>query len=354
MATTNDRIFLNQEGASTTTPTANRSSVRSLLGGAVHSPLGVGALGLATRFLSPEASAAINIGAKLLTGAIGSTIFGGLPSNSAAVRTASLAANGLSFGGNFLSGSPLTANITEGINDWRVRISLPPASGDILYKDPNNSLLEPLKNTNGVIFPYLPSIQIVHNASYESVTPAHSNYAQHFYSNSSVDQILMSTNFTVQNQVEGLYVLAVIYFFRSVTKMFFGQDSLKGTPPPLVRLHGYGNLILPSVPVAINSFTMDWQPDVDYVEIPVSRFADAERTVTDDTDIIGPLGDDISDPFAKFSIKIRDTVRLPTRFLMSVAMTPIYSRKSTSQDFSLTEFAKGNLLNKAAGRGGFI
>ena len=50
-----------------------------------------------------------------------------------------------------------------GNNDWRVRLVLAEGS-DYLYKDNSNTLLAPLRNANGVIFPYTPKIEYVEDS----------------------------------------------------------------------------------------------------------------------------------------------------------------------------------------------
>lgn len=115
-------------------------------------------------------------------------------------------------------------------DDWRVRISL--ADPDIYAGSPFIQLLQ--ERTNGVIFPYTPNITLSHSARYSEQALTHSNYKQYFYDGSEVSNININAEFTVQNIDDGRYLLAVIYFFRTVTKMFFGNDQYAGTPPPLV------------------------------------------------------------------------------------------------------------------------
>jgi hypothetical protein len=50
--------------------------------------------------------------------------------------------------------------------------------------------------------------------------------------------------FTANDPDEATYVFAVLHFLRSAYKMFFGNDRLAGTPPPVLRLSGHGSLKL--------------------------------------------------------------------------------------------------------------
>ena len=114
--------------------------------------------------------------------------------------------------------------------DWRVRISLAQNS-TYLYNAPSNQdgsggpgILAPLATTNGVIFPYTPNIETSYSATYGTTPLTHSNYKGQFYQNSSVGDVTIRGTFTAQDTREEQYLLAVIHFFRSVTKMFYGQD----------------------------------------------------------------------------------------------------------------------------------
>jgi hypothetical protein len=105
-------------------------------------------------------------------------------------------------------------------DDWRIRISLNPGA-KVFYQDPMllpNSLLHPLTNTNGVIFPYTPTVSMTHSAQYSTQQLTHSNYPAHFYNYSEVSDISIRGDFTVQNASDGQYLMAVIYFFRSISK----------------------------------------------------------------------------------------------------------------------------------------
>jgi hypothetical protein len=233
-------------------------------------------------------------------------------------------------------------------NDWRVRISLAPNS-KYFYNDANNKLLSPLVKEIGggstdpiasgainlfglggsefrrigVVFPYTPQLAITHAANYSPQKLTHNNYANYFYDNSEVQAITISGEFTVQNVNEGQYLLASVYFFRSVTKMFFGNDPLAGNPPPLVYLNGYGQYYLPNVPCVVTAFTHTMPAEVDYMDIP--------------------------EPAAIYDPRINNyrlnNTRLPTTSTVSVTLQPVYSRKSQSQNFSLNDFARGALIN---------
>jgi len=228
-------------------------------------------------------------------------------------------------------------------NDWRVRVSLAPNS-TYFYNDPFNSLLSPLINetgtgianaiTNtvglggnkrvGVVFPYTPQVQVQHNATYSAQKLTHNNYTQYFYDNSEVQAINITGDFTVQNVNEGQYLLATIYFFRAVTKMFFGQDENAGNPPPLLYLNGYGQYYFPNVPCVVTSFSHTMPADCDYMDIPEP----------------GLMGYN-----PQFLNPRLNSTRLPTTSSITLTLQPVYSRSAQSQGFSLNDFAAGALVN---------
>jgi hypothetical protein len=244
---------------------------------------------------------------------------------------ARLGISGLPVGGGY-SPSSLTSNFgfksangssTASSEDWRVRISLSPNS-NIFYKDGGNSLMAPLRETDGVIFPYLPTITVTHTASYSSQSITHSNYTPQFYQNSDVSDITIQGEFTVQNPTEGQYLLAAIYFFRASSKMFFGNQTrnqgFSGNPPPLLFLDGYGTHYFPHVTCVLSSFSHTMAPDVDYISVP------------------GSSG---------------NSTRMPTSSSISITLKPVYSRKNLHDNFGLSDFASGKLLG-SANAGGFL
>jgi len=190
--------------------------------------------------------------------------------------------------------------------DWRIRIAPGPALTSKYY---DTKILKPLKDTNGVVFPYTPQIAITHNASYQATPLTHANFQHYSYSNSDIAAISIAGDFTAQNEAEGLYVLAVIHFFRSVTKMFFGSDAnpVAGTPPPVLFLYGLGDQILNGVPVVVTSFTSTFPNDIDYLLVKGNR--------------------------------------VPTSMGLSIIVQPVFNRQQ-ALTYSSTQFINGSLLNR--------
>jgi hypothetical protein len=194
--------------------------------------------------------------------------------------------------------------------DQRVKLDLG-AGNRTFFKD--SKILAPLLDTQGVVFPYTPQLVVTHSANYIATPITHANFQHHTYSNSDIAAIQIAGDFSVQNSTEGLYLLAVIHFFRTVTKMYFGNDSSApgGTPPPILFLSAHGTHLFDRVPVVVTSFVSTFPADVDYVFVN------------------GAQGQS----------------RVPTLMNMSVTVQPVFNRRQ-SKSFSLDRFARGDLLSQ--------
>ena len=67
------------------------------------------------------------------------------------------------------------------------------------FKFRYSPVLDPLKETNGLIWPYTPQIYVTHSAAYTPIKPVHSNYPFFAYQNSQVDQFSITGDFLVEN-----------------------------------------------------------------------------------------------------------------------------------------------------------
>jgi hypothetical protein len=224
---------------------------------------------------------------------------------------------------NIVSGTT-SGSVNPTKNDWRVRVSLPPSS-PILK---NNALLSVLSRTNGLVFPYTPNITVTHNARYQEQALTHSNYKNYFYEGSDVAAINIVGDFTVQNHDDAVYLLASIFFLRTCTKMFFGNDANAGNPPPIVYLDGYGDFYFPHVTCVVTSFQHTMPADVDYVEI---KYSDGTG--------------------GRVSSSNQQIVRLPTNSQINLTLQPIFSRQNISKNMTVSQFSQGHLLK---GKGGFL
>ena len=252
--------------------------------------------------------------------------------------------------------------------DWRVRLSLAP-SASYLYKAANPGILKYLQKTDGVIFPYVPQIQVTYAAHYDASELTHSNYKIFQYKNSSIDQISITCDFTAQDNEEANYLLAVIHFFRSVTKMFYGQDQIPkpGTPPPLCYLSGMGDFQFDRHPLVISSFNYSLPNDVDYIRassptllsgVNATGYNDNRNSDLTPQQVRMQSGTTHLNPGATQSApnfgKATNTqpTYVPTKISISLMAYPIVTRNAISNTVSLKDYATGKLLQGSKNPGG--
>lgn len=291
--------------------------------------------------IDPNITKNVAAGAAKVAGV--ATLIGGLTGNKSAGKVGAAAAlvsagaglisrlqaAGLKPGGAVSVG---TGGLTNGAaavgGDWRVKIGVGETSG-IFYKDPKiqetagTSILGPLIATNGVVFPYTPAITLTYQNNYSAMPVTHSINTVQAYNNSDVASISIVGEFTANTPQEAAYVLAVIHFFKSASKMFFGDADNKnniGAPPPLLFLDGFGEHYFPHVPCILQGFTHTMSDDVDFIT------AD-------------PGGEMSSSP-----------TRVPTRSSIQITLVPQYTRTGLKK-FNLDAFARGELIS---GKGNFL
>ena len=255
--------------------------------------------------------------------------------------------------------------------DWRVKLRLAPQA-TYLYQAPDPGILAPLTETDGIIFPYTPSIDIQYRAEYQAYSPTHSNYQHFFYQGSSVATVALVAEFTAQDTTEAEYLLAVIHFLKSASKMFYGQDAQRGSPPPLLYLTGLGEYQFNESPCVISEFNYNLPPDVNYIRarskqiqrdgqlqykkplatsVTNGNFSSLSRLQTAVTNAYngGPQPVQVGAEPTKLGIDTLGTkgaTYVPTKMSISLMLNPIVSRQQVSQQFSLKEYANGNLIKK--------
>lgn len=203
---------------------------------------------------------------------------------------------------------------------------------DILGPRDSSNILFPLYSTNGVIFPYTPSISSGYVADYDPTAFIHSNYGYNAYIRSYPKPISIAAEFTAQTQAEALYLLAVIHFFRSVTKSYFGINPYNkaGTPPPVLLFNYLGDYQFNNVPVVVKDFSYTYEATVDYVAVNTSPTG---ATSVNNKTVNLPQGNNGGFTWVPSHISV--TVELDTQY------TPIQLRN----EFNLDKFRSGQLIN---------
>jgi hypothetical protein len=229
--------------------------------------------------------------------------------------------------------------------DWRVRLQIP-TGADALYEAlmSDNDLLAPLRDARGIFWPLTPAVVIQHSANYNPLSQTHSNYPFQAYQNSQVDSMNIIGEFPVQNQQDAAHWVATVNFLRTVTKMFFGKEQpLKGNPPPILHLSGYGDHMFQKVPVIINTFNVELRPGIDYISTRQDNvYQSTGRQTARELQRQGQVNPNRL-----------DQTWAPTLSNISVLVTPVYSRDSI-KNFSLSDFARGKLNGKGTDEIGFI
>jgi hypothetical protein len=256
------------------------------------------------------------------------------------------------------------ANQRKQINngDWRVRLRLAPQA-NYLYKAAAPGILQPLAVTDGIIFPYTPAIDTSYRANYETYDLTHSNYRGYFYKNSYVDAINLKATFTAQDTNDANYLLAVITFLKSVTKMFYGQDPQRGAPPPLVYLSGLGDFQFNEHPCLVSQFQYNLPDNVDYIRagspnnVGLNFINRRDRQSVATNSIFGSINrlaaafltkGAVTGPAAPPTLGLNRPTYVPTKMDINLTLLPVQSRQQVSQQFSLKSFASGDLI-----KGGF-
>lgn len=203
-----------------------------------------------------------------------------------------------------------TGSSATGPNDARVRLAY--LSG---YSNGGGSqypgILAPLSDTSGLMFPYTPTVQVNQEVDYMNMQMTHSNTDYHAYSRTPNVTINLTGKFTVQNQYEGKYSLAAIHFMRSVSKMNFGKkDSMKGLPPPIITLSGYGTYMFNKVRVIMKSHSYTFEEGMDMIAVKLDS----------------------------------GTVNLPALFTLTCSLTVQPTPAKMRDEFSLEDYRTGKLL----------
>lgn len=197
--------------------------------------------------------------------------------------------------------------------------------------DPSN-ILYPLHSTRGVLFPYTPAVTTGSAAEYDQTTFIHSNYTYNAYVRSYPKPISITAEFTAQTSNEALYLLAVLHFFRSVTKMYFGLTPYEraGTPPPILKFNYLGEYQFNNVPVIVKSFDYTLESNIDYVPVDTSDI------------LFGSAGIGLQLPINSSD----GFTYVPTHMTMTIELDTQYIPIDLRNNFNLDDFRTGKLVGK--------
>jgi hypothetical protein len=207
--------------------------------------------------------------------------------------------------------------------DWRARIR-PKRGGekwayglvDSAGNDVQDSILKPLQDKGGIVFPYTPDIFLQGSVDYNEAQQHGSNYPFYTYISSRPPTLPITGTFTAQTIEEGQYMLALFHFLRTVTKAYYGDSAVTsgyyGTPPPVLLFEYLGEFGFNKVPVIIRNYNFQLPPDVDYVPV-------------------------------KFK---GTTTYMPAETSVMIELAPQYTYKKTRKRFDLNAFTSGKQYNQ--------
>ena len=211
--------------------------------------------------------------------------------------------------------------------DWRARIRPKRGGEDIAYGmvdaqgNAKDSILSPLKERGGIVYPYTPNIFLQATVDYDEHSQHGSNYPFYTYINSKPATLPVQGQFTANTLEEAQYMLAIFHFLRSVTKGFYGDSAVEqgfyGTPPPVLMFEYLGHYGFNKVPVIIRSFNFQLPDGVDYVPVRF-KHPTAGETVT----------------------------YMPAETDIMIEMVPQYTYKKLRKRFDLLAFTRGEDFNK--------
>lgn len=214
------------------------------------------------------------------------------------------------------------------------------ASDDTLGPNPggfnNSNLLAPLWSTGGVLFPYTPSISSGYSVEYDPTAFIHSIYGYNAYIRSYPKPISLDAEFTAQTEREALYLLAVIHFFRTVTKSYFGTHPYEkaGTPPPTLIFNYLGDYQFNNVPVIVKDFDYVYEANVDYVAVKTAATQDTSYQSAESRRFSLPAAS--SDGYTY----------VPTHMTVRLSLDTQYIPIQLRNEFDLDKFRAGKLMNK--------
>tara|TARA_R110000765_G_scaffold334457_3_gene424849 strand:- start:84 stop:557 length:474 start_codon:yes stop_codon:yes gene_type:complete len=154
--------------------------------------------------------------------------------------------------------------------------------------------------------------------------------------------------------------------------MFYGQDAQRGSPPPLLYLTGLGEYQFNESPCVISEFNYNLPPDVNYIRarskqiqrdgqlqykkplatsVTNGNFSSLARLQTAATNAINGKKEPLqvgseTTKLAPGTLGAKGATYVPTKMSISLMLNPIVSRKQVSQQFSLKDYANGNLIKK--------
>ncbi len=175
-----------------------------------------------------------------------------------------------------LGGHNHSSDVSESIQGGRASNITNKAGQVAAVDNPSNTQLSvrdvhalaPIFATNGLVFPYNPSISESVSVKYDAVELTHTNESFHAYRGTENVRIsITDAIWTCDTFDNAIYALSALHFFRTYSHMDFGAGRT-GRPPSPMWFSAYGNYAFHRVPVLMEKADWSFPSDVDYVGIP--------------------------------------------------------------------------------------
>lgn len=216
--------------------------------------------------------------------------------------------------------APRGQSVANKSKDLRVRLRPQDSQKDKVYgKEGVSNILSILYKTNGVLFPYTPTVNFSQDVDYKTIDLVHSNYDINAYNRTPSVSLSIAGKFSVQNKREGEYAIAVLHFLRTASKMYFGDEDasngLAGLPPPVLLFSGYGAYMFNDLRVVLKSHSYTFDDSVDMVEVNLDGII----------------------------------TKVPALFTVSLALGVQQTPYAMREKFSLDTFRTGELMRRGGG-----
>lgn len=204
--------------------------------------------------------------------------------------------------------------------DTKVRLFAPRGKENSIYGYPDkfNNILTILHATQGIVFPYTPTITESQTAEYAQSQLVSSNQDYYAYKTTGSTKINITGELVVETQYDAEYMLAVRHFMTVLSKSHFGKkDTAKaGLPPPIMNLSGYGKYMYDHLPVILAGYNFTFDNDLDMIDV-----VDGQGYVT----------------------------KVPKKLTLVLDLTVQNTPRRLREEFNLDEFRTGELMRKSKG-----
>ena len=243
----------------------------------------------------------------------------------------------------------------------RAYARLKPFDFDVVKQEfGNDHALAPLNKTDGLVFPFLPSITETHSVSYDASSLVHTNEQYNTYRDTkNVEISLSNCIFTCDTIENAQYALAAIMFFRSYTKMDYGvtradrsqpYSPATGRPPSPMWFSALGKFGYDNVPVILNGCSIPTaDPDIDLVAVPNPGAIDYNAAIDDavtQSKSLSTQQEYIRRAFSNLDFNEDTVTYLPMKFTIDSISLTVQHSPTYWKAFSLSEYRSGDMIRR--------